>query len=94
MAAERQPASPAFHSVSALPDIGDRSPSYNIHRVRLVMDREKRIREIAYSLWVAEGYPVGQNERHWRMAKQMLKKEEERRTPPEPGPPEKPDKKT
>jgi hypothetical protein len=40
------------------------------------MDRERRIREIAYSLWVAEGYPTGQRERHWRMAEQMFAKEE------------------
>ena len=46
------------------------------------MDREQRIREIAYRLWVAEGYPRDQNERHRRMAVQMLTKEEcERRTP-------------
>ena len=45
------------------------------------MDREKRIREIAYSLWVAEGFPVGQDDRHWRMATQMMKEEEERSQP-------------
>jgi hypothetical protein len=44
------------------------------------MDREKRIQEIAYSLWIAEGYPVGQDDRHWRMATQMLKEEEERQS--------------
>jgi hypothetical protein len=45
------------------------------------MDREKRIREIAYSLWVAEGYPTGQKERHWRMAEQMFAEEGRRRSP-------------
>jgi hypothetical protein len=60
------------------------------------MDREKRIREIAYSLWVEEGFPVGQDDRHWRMATQMLKEEEERKPPPEPESPDekKPNKKT
>jgi Protein of unknown function (DUF2934) len=43
-----------------------------------VMDREKRIQEIAYSIWVAEGFPVGQDDRHWRMTTQMLKQEEEK----------------
>jgi hypothetical protein len=44
------------------------------------MDLEKRIQEIAYSLWVAEGYPAGQHDRHWRMAKQMAKEEADRST--------------
>jgi hypothetical protein len=43
------------------------------------MDLEKRIREIAYSLWVAEGYPVGQEDRHWRIAEQMAAEEDRRR---------------
>jgi hypothetical protein len=50
----------------------------NIQNLGRVMDLEKRIREIAYSLWVAEGYPAGQHDRHWRMAKQMAKEEAER----------------
>jgi hypothetical protein len=60
------------------------------------MDREKRIREIVYSLWVAEGFPVCQDDRHWRMATQMLKEEEERHTPHESESPDqkKPDKKS
>jgi hypothetical protein len=41
------------------------------------MDLEKRIREIAHDLWVAEGYPSGQHDRHWRMATQMAKEEAE-----------------
>jgi hypothetical protein len=42
------------------------------------MDLEKRIREIAHDLWVAEGYPQGQDDRHWRMAAQMARDEAER----------------
>jgi hypothetical protein len=45
------------------------------------MDLENRIREIAYSLWVSEGYPVGQKERHSRMAEQIGKEDDERRSP-------------
>jgi hypothetical protein len=40
------------------------------------MDREQRIREIAYQLWVDEGYPVDQEERHWRMAEIVFAQEE------------------
>ena len=29
------------------------------------MDREQRIREIAYSLWEEEGRPEGAADRHW-----------------------------
>jgi hypothetical protein len=46
------------------------------------VDREKRIRKAAHDLWVAEGYPQGQDDRHWRMATQIVKEEDERRTPP------------
>ena len=40
------------------------------------MDREQRIRQIAYEIWVAEGYPANQEERHWRMAEQIFAQEE------------------
>ena len=52
------------------------------------MDREKRIRDIAYELWVAEGYPAGQDDRHWRMATQMAKEEPEREARAADKPPE------
>jgi hypothetical protein len=42
------------------------------------MDLEKRIREIARDILAAEGYPEGQDDRHWRMATQMAKEEAER----------------
>jgi hypothetical protein len=51
------------------------------------MDLEKRIREIAYSLWVAEGYPIGQADRHWRIAEQMAADEERLRSQTDKEPP-------
>lgn len=35
-------------------------------------DREAQIRQRAYDLWVAEGKPTGQAERHWKMAREQL----------------------
>jgi hypothetical protein len=34
-------------------------------------DREQRIREIAYFLWLEEGSPEGEQERHWRAAEAL-----------------------
>jgi hypothetical protein len=31
-------------------------------------DRERRVREVAYSIWESEGRPEGQEERHWALA--------------------------
>jgi hypothetical protein len=38
-------------------------------------DRDDRIRELAYLLWLEEGYPEGQAERHWLMAEIMVDSE-------------------
>ena len=35
-------------------------------------DRERRIRELAYSIWLQEACPEGQAERHWAMAKRAI----------------------
>jgi hypothetical protein len=35
-------------------------------------DREDRIRELAYFLWLEEGCPEGQAERHWQAAEMRL----------------------
>lgn len=35
-------------------------------------DREERIRARAHELWVAEGRPEGQADRHWDAAKEMI----------------------
>ncbi len=37
-------------------------------------EEERRIREEAYHLWVAEGRPHGRHDEHWRDAKQALSK--------------------
>ena len=38
-------------------------------------DRNARIREIAYFLWLEEGCPDGQEERHWLAAETILESE-------------------
>jgi hypothetical protein len=42
-------------------------------------DEEERIREFAYRIWEQEGHPVGQEDRHWEMAKQIAREEENER---------------
>ena len=36
---------------------------------------EQRIRELAYDIWVSEGRPHGQDERHWEMARKLAEAE-------------------
>lgn len=38
---------------------------------------ENRVREYAYKIWEAEGKPDGCAEKHWEMACQSLKEEEQ-----------------
>jgi Protein of unknown function (DUF2934) len=47
-------------------------------------DRDDRIREIAYFLWLEEGCPEGQAERHWRDAQAILESLERKRIEGEP----------
>jgi Protein of unknown function (DUF2934) len=42
-------------------------------------DREERIRAIAHRIWEEEGQPVGQEERHWRMAESVVIQEDAER---------------
>jgi len=42
-------------------------------------DREQRIRNIAHRIWEEEGRPVGQEERHWRMAVYVVDQEDAER---------------
>jgi hypothetical protein len=35
-------------------------------------DREQRIRDVAYFLWLEEGCPEGEPERHWRTAEGLV----------------------
>jgi hypothetical protein len=39
-------------------------------------DRDQRIREIAYFLWLEEGRPDGQADRHWRTAETIFEAED------------------
>jgi Protein of unknown function (DUF2934) len=36
-----------------------------------MVDKEQRIREIAYRLWEEDGRPIGQADRHWQMATKL-----------------------
>ena len=38
----------------------------------IMPDRNARIRELAYFLWLEEGCPEGQEERHWLAAEALL----------------------
>ena len=53
-------------------------------------DRNDRIREIAYFLWLDEGRPEGEEERHWTTAEALLESEPERRKRIEGEPPGEP----
>jgi hypothetical protein len=37
--------------------------------------QEQRIRELAYDIWVSEGRPHGESERHWEMARKLAEAE-------------------
>ena len=48
-------------------------------------DREERIREIAYFLWIEDGCPEGEAERHWLAAEALVEPEPlEGETPDDP----------
>jgi hypothetical protein len=53
-------------------------------------DRNDRIREIAYFLWLDEGCPEGEEARHWATAEALLESEPERRKRIEGEPPGEP----
>ncbi|HZX18075.1 MAG TPA: DUF2934 domain-containing protein [Pseudomonas sp.] len=36
---------------------------------------EQRIREFAFQIWESEGKPIGQEERHWQMARKLAEAE-------------------
>lgn len=36
---------------------------------------EKRVREFAYQIWESEGRPIGQEARHWEMARKLVEAE-------------------
>jgi Protein of unknown function (DUF2934) len=53
-------------------------------------DRNDRIREVAYFLWLEEGCPEGEEERHWTTAEALLESEPEQRKRIEGEPPGEP----
>jgi DUF2934 family protein len=53
-------------------------------------DRDDRIREIAYFLWLDEGCPDGEDERHWATAVALFESEPEQRKRIEGEPPGEP----
>jgi Protein of unknown function (DUF2934) len=53
-------------------------------------DRNDRIREIAYFLWLDEGCPEGEEERHWTTAEALHESESEQRKRLEGEPPGEP----
>jgi hypothetical protein len=42
-------------------------------------DKEQRIRERAYFLWIEEGKPEGRDKEHWEAARAALEEEEQPR---------------
>jgi hypothetical protein len=53
----------------------------------MMNDRDRRVREIAYFLWMEEGFPEGEAERHWRAAEALCDSEEAERKSIEGEPP-------
>jgi Protein of unknown function (DUF2934) len=39
---------------------------------KIMTDRDERVRELAYFLWLEEGCPEGQAERHWLTAETLI----------------------
>jgi Protein of unknown function (DUF2934) len=39
---------------------------------KIMTDRDERVRELAYFLWLEEGRPEGQAERHWLTAETLV----------------------
>jgi Protein of unknown function (DUF2934) len=49
-------------------------------------EREQRIRERAYRIWLDEGQPEGCDKEHWQEAEKQIIEEEQRVAPPLAGP--------
>lgn len=50
------------------------------------LDREQRIRDHAYRLWIEEGRPEGRAEAHWDMARELVAIEDNQRLATKPNP--------
>jgi Protein of unknown function (DUF2934) len=67
------------------PDIGEATVMSDV-------DREQRIRERAYKIWLEAGQPDGHSKEHWSEAEKQLAEEDNADpenktvTPPSPGP--------
>lgn len=46
-------------------------------------EKEERIRETAYFIWLEEGCPEGQAERHWRDAQRIVEAQKPQQKSPE-----------
>ena len=44
-------------------------------------EKQERIRERAYHIWLAEGQPEGRDKEHWELAKKLIEDEEQQHTP-------------
>ena len=40
-----------------------------------MMNQQQHVQELAYYLWLSEGKPDGQDERHWQMASKLAAEE-------------------
>jgi hypothetical protein len=40
------------------------------------IDKEKRIRDLAYRLWEEDGFPEGRELEHWNKAREQIEREE------------------
>jgi hypothetical protein len=45
------------------------------------MTSEHEIRELAYYIWVSEGKPSGQSDKHWHLASKMVAEQKNKNTP-------------
>lgn len=59
----------------AAPTQGEGPPTDQLEPGPPMTDRDDRIREIAYFLWLDEGRPEGEAERHWLAAEALLESE-------------------
>lgn len=47
-----------------------------------MLNQQQHIQELAYYLWLSEGKPDGQSERHWKIATKMAQEEKDNERKP------------
>jgi Protein of unknown function (DUF2934) len=52
----------------------------------MTIDRDQRVRERAYFIWIEDGRPSGHDQEHWRIAEDEIAIEEDALKPGERGP--------